>query len=157
MLLMSNLVNYERLFKDSIEIPQIMPQIMPGIIFLNKMLSEHSQCVAFTPMSMKRVIKIDICWAEICHSHNNNRTNTDNYTVKTTPAIFVIEFSASSFNDTARGQWWWQLITLECQQQFLGIWAAVPQSILDCSSSGGGKRATEMRILCFSGYWKMRQ
>lgn len=56
MLLMSNLVHYERLFKDSIEIPQIMPQIMPGIIFLNKMLSEHSRCVAFTLMSMKQVI-----------------------------------------------------------------------------------------------------
>lgn len=52
MLLMSNQVNSKRSFKVSIDIPQIMP----GIIFLNKMLSEHRRCVVFTLMSMKRVI-----------------------------------------------------------------------------------------------------
>ena len=38
-------------------------------------------------------------------------------------------------NDTVSGQWWRQLISFQCQQQFLGMWAAVPQSILACSSS----------------------
>lgn len=64
----------------------------------------------------------------------------DNCAIKTTPVIFAVEFSFHSSNDTVRGQWWWQLITLECQQRFLGIWAAVPQSILACSSSGVGKK-----------------
>lgn len=62
--------------------------------------------------------------------------------IKITLVILVMEFSFHSLNDTVTGQWWWQLITLQCQQQFLGIWAAVLQSILACSSSGGKKRAT---------------
>lgn len=59
--------------------------------------------------------------------------------IKITRVIFVMEFDFHSLNDTVSGQWWWQLITLLCQQQFLGIWAAVLQSILACSSSGEKK------------------
>lgn len=48
MLLMSNPVNYKRLFKVYIEIPQI--------IFLIKMPSEHKRRVVFTLVSMKHVV-----------------------------------------------------------------------------------------------------
>lgn len=51
MLLMSNLVNYIRLFKVSIKILQAS-QIMSLI----KTLSEQSQCVGFTLVSMKHYI-----------------------------------------------------------------------------------------------------
>lgn len=53
--------------------------------------------------------------------------------------IFITKCSPYALNDTVNGQWQWQLITLWCQQRFLGIWAAVLLSILPCSSSGGKK------------------
>lgn len=146
MLLMSNLVNYTRIFKT--------------LQILIKTLSACGQHVLFLHCNMLYIsiyiyiYQCSACWAEICRSHNKG-TNT--VTITQLKVILVMEFSFPSLNDTARVQWWWQLIMLECQQQFLWIWAAVPQSILACSSSGGGKRATEMRILCFSDYWKMRQ
>lgn len=72
------------------------------------------------------------------------------FTIKATPVILVIEFSFPSLNDTVSGQWWWQLITLRCQQRFLGIWAAVLQSILACSSSGGKKNEHPRWEFCAS-------
>lgn len=74
---------------------------------------------------------------------NNGVQQRHALAIKNTPVIFVMEFSSRSLNDTVSGQRWRQLITLRRQQHFLGIWAAVLQSILACSSSvekkdGGG-------------------